>query len=165
MRNILLSLIFSILSLAGKAQADSADIYRRFPTLPAFNITKIADSAKFTKDDLVKKRATIFILFNPFCDHCKHGTDDLKASIELFKDVQIVMASPVEFSYLKKFYDDYKIADYPNIIMGRDPSNYLGTFFNVQSIPAIFVYDKKGHFVKRFGSANTFSQIAEALKP
>lgn len=146
------------------AQSDSADIYRRFPTVPVFSLTKVPDSTRFTKDELAKKKATIFILFNPFCDHCKHGTDDLKANIELFKEVQIVMASPTDFAYLKKFYEDYKLADYSNIIIGRDPSNYFGTFFNVQSIPAIFVYDKKGNFVKRFGSNSTFSQIAEILK-
>lgn len=146
------------------AQADSADIYRRFPAIPVFSLIKISDSSRFTKDNLANRKATLFIIFNPFCDHCKQGTEDLKAHFELYKNVQIIMASSVEFSYLKKFYDDYKLADHPNILVGRDPSNYLGTFFNIQSIPAIFAYDKKGNFLQRFGSNKTFTQIAEILK-
>ena len=73
------------------------------------------------------------------------------------------MASPLEHSYLKKFYEEYKIADYPNIIMARDASYFFGTFFHVRSLPAIFVYDKKGNFVNSFDGTVSVQKIAESL--
>ena len=147
----------------GMAQTDTSLLYLRFPIVPPFKFTKIPDSTYFTKDDLSKKKATIIIVFNPDCEHCQHETKELTAHIDLFKKAQIIMASPMEFSYLKKFYDEYKIADFPNIIMGRDPGYYLGTFYHIRSFPAIFVYDKKGNFVKAFDGTYPVEQIAEVL--
>lgn len=162
MLKIVYLFLFGLLPCLAMAQKDSA-VYLRFPTIPSFQMINLADSSRFTKDSLDKKKATVFIIFNPFCDHCKHETEDLTANIDLFKQAQIIMASPVDYGYLKKFYDDYKIARYPNIIMGRDPGNFLGTFFNVQSIPSVYVYDKKGKFIASFERPESVKKIAGIL--
>lgn len=163
MRRVVFLLVFSCLFSPLMAQHDSALIYQRFPTVPPFSITKVDDSTRFTKADLAKRKATVIFIFSPDCDHCQQETKTLTANIKLFKKAQIVMASPLEHQHLKKFYDEYKIADYPNIIMGRDPSYFLGTFYNVKSFPAIFVYDKKGNFVKAFDGSSPVEKIAETL--
>ena len=103
------------------------------------------------------------MVFSPDCEHCQHETKELTSHIKLFKKAQIIMVSPLEHPILRKFYDEYKIADYPNIIMGRDPSYFFGTFFKVRSFPAIFLYDKKGNFVKAFDGSFPVEQIAEYL--
>jgi len=162
-RKIICVILCCCLGKWGMAQADSTLIYLRFPTVPPFNIIKVPDSTRFTKDDLSKKKATVIIIFSPDCDHCQQATKELTAHIKLFKKAQIVMASPLEYSYLKKFYDDYKIAGYPNIIIGRDAGYFLGTFYHVRSFPAIFVYDKKGNFLKAFDGTVPVEKIAEIL--
>lgn len=163
MKKVFSIIVFACLSNAGMAQRDSLPIYLRFPTVPPFNIIRVPDSTRFTKDDLSKKKATIIIIFSPDCDHCQHATKELTSNISLFKKAQIVMASSLEYSYLKKFYEEYKIADHPNIIMGRDPSYFFGTFFQVRSFPAIFVYDKKGDFIKSFDGSVPIERVAEVL--
>ena len=157
--------LFCCICLAkiGLAQTDSLPIYLRFTNIPPFSITKIADSSKFTKADLTKKKATLIFIFSPDCEHCQQETKALIANINLFKKMQIVMASPLEHRLLKPFYNDYKIANYPNIIMGRDPGYFFGTFFNVHSFPALFLYDKRGRFVKAFDGSIPVQQIAAAL--
>ncbi len=151
------------LAKTGLAQEDSTPIYLRFPAVPPFSITKIADSTTFTKADLAKRKATLIIIFSPDCEHCQQETRALTANIRLFKKAQIIMASPLEHRFLKKFYDEYKIADHPNIIMGRDPTYFFGTFYKVRSFPAIFLYDKKGNFVKTFDGSVPVQKIAEFL--
>ena len=73
------------------------------------------------------------------------------------------MASPQEYGLIKAFYDEYKIADHPNITMGRDPAYFLGTFYKVRSFPSIFLYNKKGDFVDKFDGNVPVEKIAEAL--
>lgn len=90
------------------------------------------------------------MLFSPDCDHCVQATNDLLQNITLFKNVQILMVSSLDFKFMQKFYQDHKIADYPNITMGRDGSFYLGTFYNLRSYPSLYLYNKKGKFVKEF---------------
>ncbi len=159
-------LLLLLIAIGKKSMAQAADtslLYLRFPIVPSFKLFNVADSSVFTKDNLKKKTATVIIMFSPDCEHCQAETKELTAKIKLFKKAQIVMASPLDFAQLKKFYNDYNIAAYPNITMGRDPSYFLGTFFKVRSFPAIYVYDKKGKFVQAFSGSVPIEQVAAVL--
>ncbi len=169
-RKLFLLLIVLGFAVSGFAQADSTLpktdttlLYLRFPTVPPFKITRAPDSTSFTKDDLKRKRATIIMIFSPDCEHCQHETRELIAHIDLFKKIQIVMATPLDYYYVNKFYEDFGIAKYPNIIIGRDPGYNLGTFYKVHSFPSIFLYNKKGEFVQAFDGSVPVEKIAEAL--
>lgn len=161
-RTIIL-LIMMCLGNAVLAQRDNEPIYLRFPTVPPFSLTRVDDSTRYRKEDLPRKKATVIIIFSPDCDHCQEETKAITANISLFKKAQIIMASPLEHRHLKKFYEDYNISRYPNIIMGRDPSYFLGTYYNIKTFPSIFVYDKKGRFVKAFEGSAPVTHIAEYL--
>ena len=164
MKKYILIFLIAVFAKQGFAQTDTSLLYLRFPIVPSFKLTNVADSSYFTKNDLKKKKATIIMMFSPDCEHCQAETKELTAHIDLFKKAQIIMASPLDFNYLRKFYDEYKIADYPTITMGRDPSYFLGTFYKVRSFPAIFVYNKKGKLVTSFTGSTPIEEIAAAIK-
>lgn len=163
MKKHILLLLIVFTAKAGFAQTDTSLLYLRFPIVPTFKLTNIADSSYFTKADLKKKKSTVIIIFSPTCENCVDETKELKQKINLFKKAQIVMVSPLEYSYLRQFYDDNKIGDYPTITMGRDPGYFLGTFYKVRSLPSIFVYNKKGNLVKSFIGSTPVEEIAAAL--
>ena len=146
------------------AQDDTTKpIYLRFPTLPQFTIYNASDSTTFTRDDLQKRKPTVFIIFSPDCEHCQHETEALIANIDKFKDAQIVMVEYLAYDEMKKFYTNYKIENFPNITMGRDAKFFLPVFFKVQSLPSIYVYDKKGNFKQSFSGSVKMEKIAAAL--
>lgn len=149
---------------AAQAQTDTSLLYLRFPIVPSFKLINVADSSIFTKQNLKKNKATVIIIFSPTCENCVEETKELKEKIGLFKKAQILMVSPLDFNYLKDFYNQNSINQYPAITMGRDPSYFLGTFFKVRSLPSIFVYNKKGDFVKAFIGSTPIEEIAGALK-
>ena len=164
MRKIIIVVTVLFIAQQSFSQPDSTKpIYLRFPTLPQFTIYKASDSTTFTRDDLQKRKQTIFIIFSPDCEHCQHETEALIANIDKFKDVQIVMVEYLAYEEMKKFYINYKIADYPNITMGRDAKFFLPIFFKVESLPAIYVYDKKGNFKQSFSGSVKMDKIAAAL--
>lgn len=162
-RQILVFAFLLFFAVSVHAQTDTSALYLRFPTIPPFSIIKIPDSTRFTKDDLSRKRPTLIMVFSPDCEHCQNMTKQLVANIGLFKKAQIVMTSPLDFWYIKKFYEEYGIANCPVITMGRDPSYMLGTFYKVRSFPKIYLYDKKGNFVMSFEGEVPIERIAEAL--
>jgi thioredoxin-related protein len=164
LKKIVLLFVILAVTKVGVAQTDTSLLYLRFPIVPSFKLTNIADSSFFSKASLKKNKATVIIIFSPTCENCVDETKELKEKIGLFKKAQIVMVSPLEYSYLRQFYDDNKIGDYPTITMGRDPGYFLGTFFKVRSLPSIFVYNKKGNFVKSFIGSTPVEEIAAALK-
>lgn len=146
------------------SQTDSTSpIYLRFPVIPQFTIYKAADSIAFTRDSLERKKPTVFIIFSPECEHCQRETDSLIAHIDLFKNAQIVMTTYLAHDEMIKFYKDYKIANYPNIIMGRDAKYFFPVFFKIESLPAIYIYDKKGKFKNGFQGSVEIQKVAESL--
>ena len=51
----------------------------------------------------------------------------------------------------------------PQIVMGRDNKFFFPLFFDVKSLPAIYVYDKKGKFKQAFSGSVKIDKIVEAL--
>lgn len=166
MKRFTIILLLAVIGIKGFAQAqtDTSLLYLRFPIVPTFKLINIADSSIFTKQHLKKNKATVIIIFSPTCENCVEETKELKEKIALFKKAQIVMVSPLDFNYLKDFYKQNNIEQYPTITMGRDPSYFLGTFYKVRSLPSIFVYNKKGNLVKSFIGSTPVDEIAAALK-
>ncbi len=103
------------------------------------------------------------MVFSPDCDHCQHKIKEIVAHIGLFKNTQIVMISNLGYLYVKKFYEEYKLAKYPNIVMGMDYRYQLGNFFNIASVPALFLFNKNGKFVKTFDRDMPVQAIAKSL--
>jgi thiol-disulfide isomerase/thioredoxin len=125
--------------------------YLRFPTIPPFKILKVDSVNFYTRDDLKKNKLTLVMFFSPTCEHCKHQTEDILAAPEEFKDVEIVMATYQPFGEMREFYTYYRIADHPNIKLGRDEKYVLPGFYsNMQSLPYLALYDKKGNLITTF---------------
>jgi thiol-disulfide isomerase/thioredoxin len=137
--------------------------YLRFPTIPPFNILKVDSSTWLTKEDLKKNHLTLIMFFSPECEHCKHQTEDILADINQFKDVEIVMATYQPFSEMKEFYQYYRIADHPNIKMGRDEKYFFQPFYNFHSLPFLGLYDKKGNLITTFEGNQKVSTIMKAF--
>ena len=165
MKIILVALISVFVGITGNAQPirDTLPAYKSIPTIPPFKLMLVPDSTAFTKYDLKKKKATMIIVFSPDCEHCIHATEDLLAHYDLFKKVQIVMATSLSYPHIQKFYKDFKLADYPNIKVGLDNSYFLGTFYDVHSFPAVFLYNKKGIFKEFFDGSVKFEKVAQRL--
>jgi thioredoxin-related protein len=164
-KKLLLLLITSLFSLASMAQAsiDTLPPYKKEPYLPAINLIAAPDSTKLTKENLKRKRKTLVIIFSPDCGHCTYATEELLKDFNAFKKINIVMATPLAYNYVKKFYDDYKLAAYPNIHVGYDKGFFLGTFYAVKSYPVIFLYDKKGNLLQEFDSSVKWETVANFL--
>jgi thioredoxin-related protein len=124
--------------------------YLKNPGIPPFKLLKV-DSVHFvTREDLKKNHRVMIMFFSPECDHCKHQMNDILADYNKFRDIEIVMATYQPFDEMKSFYTYYRIADHPEILMGRDEKFMLPPYFRMQSLPCLVLYDKKGNFVRKF---------------
>lgn len=170
MKSIIFS-VFILLSVPAVAQVTTNGAtqiavlapYQQFPSVPPFTITRLPDSTQFSKQDLKARTATIFMIFSPDCDHCQHATEDMIAHMSKLKKVQIVMATPLEYKFIPSFYNKYKLSDYKNVTVGRDPNYFLGHYFDVHNFPSIYLYDKRGNFTKAFVGSVSFDKIIASL--
>ena len=147
-KSVLALVLLALTVLPAFAQTGSPEpLYKQFPGLPPISILKTDSSTLFTQKDLKKNCQTLLIIFSPECDHCKKETEELLASIDKFKKIQIVMATPMPFDKMKEFYEHYKLAGYSNITVGQDSKFLLPTFYKVRMLPFMAFYDKKGTII------------------
>jgi len=163
MKKIVLYILLVVSGNTVLAQSGNSLLYPRSATLPPFTIIKVPDSTHFEKINLQKNKPVMIVVFSPDCEHCQHEIKEIKSHIKLFKNAQIVMISNLGYQYIKVFYKEFDIAKYPNITMGMDYRYLLGSFFNIDGVPATFVYDKNGKFVKAFDRKASVQAIAAAL--
>ena len=146
--------------------ADQANLqapYLRFPTLPPFHLLKLDSSTYLTKEDVKKNHRTIIMYFSPDCDHCKHQTESILADFKKFKDIEIIMATYQPFEELKEFNEHYRMAEHPNIKMGRDEKFFLPPFYKIRNLPYLALYDKKGNLVTTFEGTQKIDTILAAF--
>ena len=160
---LLLAVVIGSPVFSQSAASNESPVYLRFPTIPQFTVFKAPDSTAFTRENLQKKKETIFFIFSPDCGHCQHETEELIKNINGFKNTQIVMITYLPYEEMMKFYKVYKIAKYPQITMARDNKFFFPVFFKVQNLPSIFVYDKKGDFKKAFEGSVKIEDILATL--
>lgn len=137
MKTILFFFSCLLLSTAAMSQQNppAEPPYKRFPTVPPFKVLLADSTTWFTRDDLAKKESLVIMLFSPECDHCQHQTDSILAHIKEFKQVQFLLVTVLPFDRMKKFYDSYGLANYKNIIVGRDQQFLFPGFFRHTACP------------------------------
>ncbi|HMG66067.1 MAG TPA: thioredoxin fold domain-containing protein [Chitinophagaceae bacterium] len=162
-------MLLSSLLLAGiisfcQSEADSTAPYKRFPTVPPFQLLKVDSSSYFTKSDLKKNKPVLLILFNPDCEHCKHETEEIIKNIDQFKDIQIVMATMMPFDEMKSFYEKYDLKRFDNITVGQDIKYTLPVFYNIRFMPYLAMYNKKGNLLTTFEGSMKIEDLENVFK-
>lgn len=162
-------IIFFVLSLVcftnifAQNQAGSLPPYKKSPTVPAIRLMR-ADSSFFTVKEMVKKRmATVIILFSPTCSHCQHQAEEITGHIGDFKDVNFIFSTTYDIKDMKQYISDYGLDKFPNITVGYDKGYMMGSFYKIQSLPGVFVYDKKGNFITSFETNVKTKTLLDAL--
>jgi thioredoxin-related protein len=166
MRRIIFSVLFSALCFAGFTQNDSLPEapYKRFPAAPPFKLLLTDSSTYFTKDGLAKKKAIMIMLFSPDCEHCQHKTEEIIKHIDAFEKVQIVMSTTLPFDKMLAYYNKYDLKRFDNIIMGKDISYLLPTFYNIRNLPFLAFYNKKKELISVFEGALPIEKIIEEIR-
>ncbi len=159
MKRILLVLLLTSAIIPSFAQIDSVTPpYLRFPTFPPINLV-LPDSSQFDKEDLDNKNAVMLMLFSPQCEHCKHETEDIIRNIDKFKKITIVMATTMPFDSMKAFAVKYSLANYKNIIVGREKQYFLPVFFNIRNLPFLAFYNRKRELISAFAGSLPIDKI------
>jgi thioredoxin-related protein len=160
-----ISFVFCLISLHAQTPAPPIQPpYLRFPTIPPFHLLRLDSATYLTRDDLKKNHQTLIMFFDPECEHCKHQTTDILADFSQFKNIEIVMASYQPLSKMQEFYNYFRISDHPNIKMGRDEKWTLPTFYKIQNLPFLALYDKKGNYITHFEGNQKVDTLLNAFK-
>lgn len=132
--------------------------YLQHKIIPPYKLT-LPDGHTITKDDLRKNITTLVFIFSVECDHCKQLTEEMLKNMDKLKKTQILMITPFKPEQMKEYYDQYKIVNYPNIIMASEPTRQIMYFYDMHYFPGLYVYNRKQSLVKGFEGTTKLDQV------
>lgn len=157
---LLLSLFFFSRSNAQDSAHPAPITYKNYTSFPAFNLLAL-DSTRFSTLSVSnRKEPVVFIYFSPTCSHCQHQAEEITSHMNDFQHVQFLMVSAYSMQEIKQYADSYGLSHFKNITIGQDAAFAIGRFFDIKSLPGIFVYDKKGKYQTHFET----NVVADSLK-
>ena len=161
-------ILFSVLMLSGIASFAQLDslrpAFKRFPEVPPIQILLSDSTTIYTKAQLPKKTAVLFMIFSPECSHCQHETEELLAHKDELKDVQIVMITMYPIWMMKEFIATYKLDQMPNVVVGRDFNYFTPGYFSIRNLPFLAMYNKKGALISAFEGSLGIEKVIEIFK-
>jgi thiol-disulfide isomerase/thioredoxin len=111
--------------------------------LPAFDLLLTDSSTHFNTATIPTGEPVIVIGFSPWCIHCQAETRDIIKHMQQLKNTRIYYVTAFPFGQMKEFYKFFKLAQYPNIVMGRDSTNYFLKYFKATGVPYTAIFDSK----------------------
>ena len=152
---------FSLLSI-GQSPIDTIPPYQKNKAMPEFKLLQ-TDSSWLAKKDLPTYDYTAIIYFSPECSHCQHEAVEIVKNIDSLKNVLFIWASYRDFDDIKKFYYKYKLNQYPNMKVGRDPKYMIPSFYQVKFTPFVALYDCKKEFLKAWEMGVEMPELIEFI--
>ena len=73
------------------------------------------------------------------------------------------MVSSYGLDEIQQFVASYGLDHFQNITVAQDPGFNMGTFFELKSLPGIFVYDKKGKLKTHFETNVLANELLNAI--
>lgn len=142
--------------------------FKQLSEFPAFKLVS-SEGKIFTSTAAIKdKKPTVVVYFSPTCHHCQTQTTDITSNMNLFKGVQFLFVTAYKPRDTESFLSEYGIEKFGNIKFGYDSAFGMGRFFDLKSIPGVFIYGKdrqlKAHFETNLKPGKLYSAIFDGEK-
>ncbi len=142
---------------------DTVPPYKKTTKIPEFAILK-SDSTWFTNKQLPENKPTVIIYFSPDCGHCQMTAQEFVRDMDMLKNAELIWVSYHTPEQIKDFAASYKLDQFSNVVLGRDPNYKIPVFYKIQFTPFMAVYDKKGNFLNAYPQGTTPDVIAKLIK-
>ncbi|OLY92245.1 Thioredoxin-like domain-containing protein [Cnuella takakiae] len=161
----LFTLILSLSLFASHGQQAPAQApYLRFPTLPPMQLLLADSTSKYTREDVPRKKPVLLMLFSPDCSHCQHTAEEFVANKEKLKDLHIIMATLQPLWQMNAFVEKYGLKQIPGLVVGKDFSYILPSFYGIHNLPYLAFYNKKGTLITGFEGSMPLERILQTFK-
>jgi len=91
---------------------------------------------------------TLLLFFNTDCDYCIHEVEALTDSISLLNQYRILLISHEDSMAIASFYQQYCLADHPNIQVAFTTEEEVNKLFKIYVTPTLYVYHPDGRMIK-----------------
>ena len=132
--------------------------------LPNFSLL-LTDSIHSVRGaDIPTGKPIVFFYLSPFCPYCKAQTKDIIEHMDKLKNIQFYFITNFKYADFKDFYNEFQLAQYPNIVAGLDTASAIADYFEISNVPYLAIYKKDKTLNKTFVGKIYSSQIKKAAE-
>lgn len=149
-------------AISGKRTEKEA-LRMRIATVPSFRLERV-EGGFFTEEQLSQHKPFILVYFNSGCDLCKLEAKSIGSRLGEFDNAQLAFVSTEEKVDIRDFAQEYGLSGSCNVVFLQDPNLEFSKIFGINTVPATFIYSKKGKLVNQFSGPVKVDFILEALQ-
>lgn len=112
--------------------------------IPKFSILKAEDSVRIFSNEYFQNSPIAFLVFDPYCPHCKEQMKEIITNESIFKGVKFCFVTMYPFYQMKNTYKELHLQEYGNITVGTDENNFLTNYYSISAVPYMIIYNKEG---------------------
>lgn len=130
---------------------DTAAPYFKNNGYPNIQLLLTDSSTIFTKENLPKDKTVVLIFFSPDCEHCQHTASEMIKKMDSLSNLFMVWNGPsyLPLEQVKEFYAHYHLAQYNNIVMGKEVNYFMPLHYRIEITPYAAIY-KNGKLFTEF---------------
>jgi peroxiredoxin len=131
-------------------------------TLPDYTLNDINGKAS-SIHQLAGTKPTLFIYFSSTCHLCQDELGALSKRIEEFKEYNVILTTVQPLEEMIGFVDGLGIKDKSYVHFLLDSKMEVASFYQIRSVPSIFVYDAKKQLVAEYVGITEMDLLLEKL--
>jgi thiol-disulfide isomerase/thioredoxin len=124
------------------------------------HLSNLPNRISFLENNLT----SIFIAFNPDCEHCQYEAKSINERHREFGKTNIVMFTEEKDSVTKAFSKQYGLDTLKNVQVISDTTHEMDKVLGVKHIPTIFIYNKNNELVKRYDGETKIDAILKYIQ-
>lgn len=163
---ILLVVLVAVLLVLGHAivrkAGELATLQERLEQLPAFSFTDLGGKA-FSHGHLSDGKPVLLIYFHPDCDHCQYEAGVIRDSLHRLAATEVLLISSAPAPQLEEFGEAYGLLGHPGVHILHDAAGAFHTLFGSNTIPSVFIYNRKRALVRHFKGETKIEAILKYL--
>ncbi|MFY7963638.1 MAG: hypothetical protein ACOVO1_01970 [Chitinophagaceae bacterium] len=152
MKHILSFIFFLVPTVAFLQPAKDKDApYFKNNGYPDIQLLLTDSATVFTKTSLPADKTVAIIFFSPDCEHCQHTVSEMIPKMDSLSNLVMIWNGPsyMPLADVKAFYEKYQLANYSNIVMGKEINYFLPLHYRIEITPYAAIY-KNGKLFTEF---------------
>lgn len=110
--------------------------------LPSFSLLLSDSLTTLDTKNIPNGNPVVLFYFGPYCPYSRAQMQEILDNMSILKNIKFYIFTDWPFSDTKKFYNNYHLKNYKNIVLGMDNNGVFSNYFKVQGVPYMAIYNK-----------------------
>lgn len=137
-----LSVALLMVVLAGCYAREPQETGREGKPLPVFSLLLSDSTTHFSTGSISAGKPAVLFYFGPHCPYSHAQMEEIIDHMDELEDINFYLITPAPYPEMMEFYKQYSLEEYPNVVVGRDTTNFFGDYYKAPGVPFLAIYRK-----------------------